>query len=117
VKFLFQFLIILFFYFLGEAISYLLPFSFPGAVIGMLLLFISLNFGLVKVQDIKLISNFFLKYMALFFIPAGVSIMASYHLIQEHLISISFVLILSTLFMLAFISLLVDKLIHKTKDV
>jgi len=117
VKALFQFLIILFFYLLGEGISYILPFSFPGSIIGMILLFLALNFELLKIQDVKIISNFFFKYMALFFIPAGVSIMASYHLIEEHLVNILLVLALSTIFMLSFISLLVDYLIKKVEDV
>ena len=115
--FLKQLSIIIFFYALGEGISYLLPFSFPGSIIGMILLFISLSVKLVKVSDIKIASDFFLKYMALFFIPAGVSVMSSFHLIEEHLVSISLVLVISTVFMLSFIALMVDYLIKRVGDV
>jgi len=112
-----QFSIILFFFLLGEAIAYLLPFSFPGAILGMILLFIALSLKLVKTSDIKIVSDFFLKYMALFFIPAGVSIMSSYELIEQYLLSISVLLVLSTIFMLGFISLIVDYLIKRVGDV
>lgn len=112
-----QFSIILSFYLFGEGLSYFLPFSFPGAILGMTLLFISLSLKLVKISDIKIVSNFFLKYMALFFIPAGVSLMNSFHLIEEHLVSLSLVLVISTVFMLGFISLMVDFFVKRIEDV
>lgn len=112
---LLQFLIILAFYSLGELIAYLLPFSFSGAIIGMVLLFISLYTKLVKLEMIQEVSHFFLKYMPLFFIPAGVSVMNSFGLIKTELIAIISALILSTLFMLMFISLVVDYLIKKVE--
>lgn len=111
-----EFSIILALYLLGEGISLLLPFSFPGSIIGMFLLFLALFFKLLKIDDIKSVSKFLLKHMALFFIPAGVSMMSSFSLIQEHIVSITLVLILSTLFMLAFISLSVDYLVARIKD-
>ena len=112
-----QFAIILFFYALGEALSFLLPFSFPGSIIGMILLFLALSLKLVNIEDIKIVSDFFLKYMALFFIPAGVSVMSSFHLIEAHLVSISLVLVISTIFMLSFISLMVDFFVARVEDV
>ena len=87
-----QFTIILFFYALGEFISYVLPFSFPGSIIGMVLLFCALSMKLVKVEAIKKVSDLFLKYMALFFIPAGVSVMSSFGLIEEYFLTIVLVL-------------------------
>ena len=52
----------------------LLPFAFPASVIGMLLLFVLLIFGILKVEHIREKSDFLLSNMAFFFIPAGVSI-------------------------------------------
>jgi len=112
-----QFSFILAFYFLGEAISYLLPFKFPGSVIGMILLFIALNLRLIKPQDIKQVSDFFLKYMALFFIPAGVSVMNYYGLIEDQIFEIIILLLISTILMLGFIGLLVQYFLKSTKDV
>jgi holin-like protein len=103
-------------YLLGEAIAMLLPFSFPGSIIGMMLLFTALLLQWVKIEDIKQISDFFLKYMALFFIPAGVSVMSSFSLIEAYILPISLTLILSCVFMLAFIALSVDYLVKRVKD-
>ena len=111
-----EFNIILALYLIGEGISLLLPFTFPGSVIGMFLLFLALVFKLLKIDDIKSVSQFLLKYMVLFFIPAGVSVMSSFALIEEHLASIILTLVLSALFMLVFISLIVDYLVARVKD-
>jgi len=103
-------------YLLGEAVSMLLPFSFPGSIIGMVLLFIALLLKWIKIEEIKQVSDFFLKHMALFFIPAGVSVMSSFSLLEGYIIPISLTLILSCIFMLAFIALSVDFLVKRVKD-
>ena len=112
-----QFAIILFFYALGELISYFLPFTFPGSIIGMVLLFLALSLKLLKIEDIKQVSDFFLKHMSLFFIPAGVSMMSSFELIEAYLVTIVLVLTFSTIFMLAFISLMVDFFVQRVENV
>ena len=58
----------------SEIVENLLPFAFPASVIGMLLLFVLLIFGILKVEHIREKSDFLLSNMAFFFIPAGVSI-------------------------------------------
>lgn len=103
-------------YLLGEFISLLLPFSFPGSLIGMFLLFLALWLKFIHLEDIKHVSDFLLKHMALFFIPAGVSVMCSFSLIQGYLIPISLTLLISTIFMLACIALAVDYLVKRVKD-
>ena len=49
-----------------------LPFSFPASVIGMLLLFICLLTGILKIEHIQEKADFLLENMAFFFVPAGV---------------------------------------------
>lgn len=103
-------------YLFGEGVSLILPFNFPGSIIGMFLLFTALSFKWLKLEDIKRVSDFLLKHMALFFIPAGVSVMSSFSLIEEYIIPISLTLIFSTIFMLAFIAMAVDFLVKRVKD-
>ena len=55
-----------------------LPFSFPASVIGMLLLFICLLTGILKIEHIQEKADFLLENMAFFFVPAGVSIILMY---------------------------------------
>lgn len=112
-KVLIEFSIILFFYLLGEVISYLLPFSFAGSIIGMILLFIALLLQWVKLSKIETVSAFFLRYMPLFFIPAGVSVVNSYSLIKMEILPIISTLLLSTILVLSFTSLIVDFFVKK----
>jgi len=111
-----QLSIIFAFYLTGEGVSLLLPFTFPGSVIGMLLLFLALSRKWLSLEDIAHISDFLLKHMALFFIPAGVSVMNSFSLIEAYLFPITATLLISTVFMLAFIALLVDFLVKRVKN-
>ena len=55
-------------------IEHFLPFSFSASIIGMILLFLCLFTGVLKIEHIQEKSDFLLSNMAFFFIPAGVSI-------------------------------------------
>ena len=107
--------IIFAFYLSGEGISLLLPFSFPGGLIGLMLLYSALLLKWLHLEDIKLLSDFFIKYMAFFFIPAGVSIISSYGLIEAQIIPIIGILILSTIFVMAVTGLIVDFLVKRVE--
>lgn len=58
----------------------------PGSIIGMILLFLMLQFKIIKIEKIENVSNFFLDNMALFFVPAGVSLIKSMDIIKENII-------------------------------
>lgn len=81
----------------GEGISYLLPITFPGSVISMILLFLLLFFQVLKPDHIKEKSDFLLKNMAFFFIPAGVSIIEYFDVIKGSIIPLLIVCILTTI--------------------
>ncbi len=59
-----------------DMLALYLPFPFPGSVLAMLFLFVFLYFGVVKPAHVEPVSDFFLKNMALVFIPATVSIIS-----------------------------------------
>lgn len=58
----------------GDLISSLLPFSFPGSVVSMLLVLVLLSTKVLKEQSLGESADFMLKNMTFFFIPPGVSI-------------------------------------------
>ena len=62
--------------FAGQWIASLLPFAFPGSIIGMALLFAALATGLVKPAWIECGAELLLRYMALMFVPLGVGLVA-----------------------------------------
>ena len=59
----------------GEGIAAILPFAFPASVLSMLLLFVLLLCGVLKVEHIREKGDFLLKNMAFFFIPSGVALL------------------------------------------
>jgi len=80
----------------GHAVSVLLPFPVPGTVIGMIFLFLLLLFKLVKADHMKPLSDFLLKNMAFFFVPAGVSILANLDLVKDKIFALIAVVVLTT---------------------
>ncbi len=80
----------------GHAVSVLLPFPVPGTVIGMIFLFLLLLFKWVKAEQMKPISDFLLKNMAFFFVPAGVNILANLDLVKDKVFALAAVIVLTT---------------------
>ena len=62
--------------YIGDIISLMLPFPFPGSVLALILLFLLLLFKVLKPEQINLFSDFLLKHMSLVFVPSTVSIIA-----------------------------------------
>ncbi len=108
--------IILAIYALGEALSYILETRFPGSVIGMLLLLAALHLKWLKVDDIRYVSSFLLGYMPLFFIPAGVSVMASYTLMKGFYLPVIALTLISTMIVMAVTGRLVQYLVQREKE-
>ena len=110
-----ELMIILAIYALAEALSCLLETSFPGSVIGMLLLLAALHLKWIKVDDIRYVSSFLLGYMPLFFIPAGVSVMTSYTLMEGFYLPVIALTLISTMIVMAVTGHLVQYLVRKER--
>ena len=63
-----------YFYYMGVGIVALLHVPLPGSVIGLLLLALSLNFKIIKVEYIQDGAGFLIGVLTLFFIPATVGV-------------------------------------------
>ena len=66
----------------GELISSLFSsiITIPGTIMGMIILFLLLQFKILKEDAIKDVTDFLLNNMAIFFVPAGVSLINSFGL-------------------------------------
>jgi len=87
-KLLRQMLIILLICIAGELIHEFLNLPIPGNVIGMVILFVCLCMGIIKIEMIAEISKFLIDHLAFFFIPAGVGLIAYFDLLKENFIAI-----------------------------
>ena len=100
-----QLIIIMTFTLLGVLISYLLSLghiNFPGSLIGMILLFIFLLIGLVKIDSINEVSKFFIDNMGIFFVPGAVAILNKLEVINT--IWWKLLIIILASFVLSFLS-------------
>lgn len=91
---------------LGKMISSILPFSFPGSIIGLLILFLSLQTKIIKLEWLNPIGPIILTYMALFFIPPAVGVLRY----QDIVLSNFWIIIFNSLVGLALIILVVGRL-------
>lgn len=107
-KFLRESILILSLYFIGEFISKAFNIPIPGNIIGMLLLFTLLATGILKLEKVETISNFFLNHLAFFFIPAGVGLMNSFSEIKSSSVQILFICIITTIIVMATTGLVVQ---------
>ena len=71
-KYLKQFLIILVISLIGELLNKLLPLPVPASIYGMVILFIGLLSGVIKLSSVKEAGSFLIEIMPVMFIPAGV---------------------------------------------
>lgn len=62
------------FYLMGTWIQQIFGLFIPGSIIGLILLFILLMTGIMKAPWVEGGARFFIKHLALFFIPATVGI-------------------------------------------
>ena len=83
--------------FFGETVSQFLKLPIPGSIIGMVALFLLLQYKILKLSHIKNFSRFMLKNLGLFFIPPGVALMSSYEILKENFFKLLFIIISSTI--------------------
>ena len=97
-KYLPQFLIIMGFTLAGEALQRLVPLPIPASVYGIILLFLALTFGIVKVHQVKDVGGFFISILPVLFVAPAVNIVEHWHLIQPRLVPMFLILTGSTFF-------------------
>ena len=106
---------ILLFYFVGECISHLIYGFVPGSILGMILLFIFLHYKKVKEEDVESVANAFTRNMAVFFIPAGVSLLGASDILSKFWLSIIIVCSVSSVLVITVVALLEEKLEKRSK--
>ena len=71
--------------FAGEIIKFILPFPVPGSIYGMVIMFILLATGLLKLEKVEKVSDFLVDCMPLMFVPGGVGLIKSWSTLQAML--------------------------------
>ncbi|MDD3414973.1 MAG: CidA/LrgA family protein [Lachnospiraceae bacterium] len=95
-KYLRQITILLIFSVVGELLNILIPLPVPGSVYGMVLLFIALMTGIVKLSQVEETAKFMISIMPIFFISPTVSIMTSMGGMKGQILALIIICVIST---------------------
>lgn len=112
VRIIVQIGILTIFYYMGVGIVSYLHIPLPGSVIGLLLLALSLNFKIIKVEYIQDGAGFLIGILTLFFIPATVGVIDYPELMTITGLLIILAVIVSTLISI-YVTGLLTQLIEK----
>jgi holin-like protein len=85
-KYLNQFLIILGFTLLGEVLQRIVPLPIPASVYGIVFPFLSLCFGLVKLEQVKEAGGFLTSILPVLLVAPAVGILENWGLIKTALV-------------------------------
>ena len=100
-KYLKQIAIILAVSFLGEVLNWLLPLPIPGSIYGMVILFVALMTGVIKLSSVKNAGDFLIDILPLLFIPPTVGLLEAWPVMQSFLGAIIVISIVSTIIVAA----------------
>lgn len=95
-EYLLQLLIILGFTLAGEVLSLLIPLPVPAAVYGLVLLFLALSTGLVKVERVKTVGNWLIGVMGIFFVAPVVNLLDRWAAVKDALLPVLVIVVFST---------------------
>ena len=96
-KILLQLAIIIAICFVGHVLSILIPLGIPSSVISMVLLFALFAAKVLNRDALDQAGDFMLQHMAIFMIPAAVSIMESIQLVSSQLAAFLLICLISTI--------------------
>ena len=111
-KYLSQFLIILGFTFVGEALQRIIPLPIPASIYGLTLLFAALCLKLVKLEQVAEVGAFLRSILPMLFVAPAVSIVENWGLVANRMLPIILVLVGTTVSTFG-IAGIVTKLVRK----
>ena len=94
-KYIKQFILILAISFAGELLKYLLPLPGPASIYGMVLMFLALLTGVIKLEHVRETGKFLIEIMPLMFIPAGVGLMSSWSTLKPLLLPVAVITVVT----------------------
>lgn len=114
-KYIKQFFIIILISFIGEILNELIPLPIPASIYGIIILFLCLQFKIVKLKDVKDVSVFFIDTMPLMFIPPCVGLMTSWNIIKADFVPYITITVTSTFVVMIVSGLVTQAIIRKDK--
>lgn len=112
-KYLKQMTIIMLISFIGEVMHSLLPLPVPASIYGMVLLFLLLEFKVIKLVWVEDVAGFFMAIMPILFVDANVKLMTVVGGIKNQLVGILVISAVSTVVVTAVTGLVAQMVMKK----
>ena len=116
-KYVKEFGIILIVSLVGELLNYFLPLPLPipASIYGLVLMFLCLMLGVIKLSDVHDTACFLIEIMPIMFIPPAVGLMASWDVIQANLVAYLIIAAVTTIVVMAVSGLVTQAVLKKGK--
>ncbi|MFR1051949.1 MAG: CidA/LrgA family protein [Lachnospirales bacterium] len=111
-----QFLIILGVSFVGEVLHALIPLPIPASVYGLVLMFLALCSGAVKLRQVHGAATFLIGIMPILFVPPLVGLVDAWGLIRPILLPTVGIIAASTALVMAVTGLTAQGILHLTRS-
>ncbi|MDY0388685.1 MAG: CidA/LrgA family protein [Methanolobus sp.] len=95
-RYVIQFAIILAICFMGDLLQTYFNLPIPENILGMVFLLFFLMTGIIKLSMIEDVSNFMLKHLSFFFIPAAVGLITCFSILEGKWLVLMFISVVST---------------------
>ncbi len=115
-KYVKQFLIILLISLIGELLKYFIPLPIPASIYGMVIMFVCLLTGIIKIDSVKETGKFMIEIMPIMFIPAGVGLITSWEVLQTVLLPACLITVVTLITVIVATGRISQRVIRKGKS-
>ncbi len=115
-KYLKQFLIILLISLIGEILKAAISLPVPASIYGMVILFVCLITGVIKLEQVKDAGKFLIEIMPVMFIPAGVGLLVSWCDLKPILMQVSGITVVTVFTVMISTGLVSQWIIRRKKE-
>ena len=102
--------------FLGELFNKVLPWPVPGSIYGFILMLLSLQLKIIRLEMIKDVADFLLDIMPVMFIPAAVGLLVIWEDVSQAMGQIRLSCITTTLIVMVTTGKVTDLILGKAGD-
>lgn len=85
----------------AEVLSYLLPLPIPASIYGMIILFICLMTGWIRLDQVENVGEWLIAVMPAMFVVPGAGFITSWSSLQPHLLSWTVIITVTTILVMA----------------
>ena len=101
--------------FIAELLHFFIPLPIPASVYGMVILFVLLCLGVIKLPQVEDVADWMLSVMPIFFIAPSVGLINSFDSIRGQVIPLVFICFISTVVVTALTGLVAQGIIRLQK--